>query len=154
MVKVRHVPLPSPALTRAQCNYPAHHLEFLALKWSVCNKFSHWLKGHTFTVWTSNNLLTYILTKPKLDACEQRWVAKLSPYNFSIKYIPDSKNTIADPLSRRPFIQTRVCQRLMKEPYEELLEESQHVQEGIVQEVFRARVLNTQFHQRIWSVAL
>lgn len=22
--------------------------EFLALKWSVCEKFSHWIKGHTF----------------------------------------------------------------------------------------------------------
>ncbi|KAL1250566.1 hypothetical protein QQF64_018362 [Cirrhinus molitorella] len=39
------------------------------------NKFSHWLRSHRFTVWTDNNLLKYILTKPRLDACEQRWVA-------------------------------------------------------------------------------
>ena len=74
------------ALSGSQKRYPAHRLEFLALKSSVCEKFNHWLKGHTFTVWTDNNPLIYILTKPNLDACEQRWVAKLSPYTFSIKH--------------------------------------------------------------------
>ncbi|KAL1248014.1 hypothetical protein QQF64_023390 [Cirrhinus molitorella] len=94
--KARPVAFASKALTYAQSNYPAHRLEFLALKWSVCDKFSHWLKGHSFTVWMDNNPLTYILTKPRLDACEQRWVAKLAPYNFSIQYIPGSKNVVAD----------------------------------------------------------
>lgn len=64
--KARPIAFASKALTRAQRNYPAHRLEFLALKWSVCGKFSHWLKGHNFTIWTDNNPLTYILTKPRL----------------------------------------------------------------------------------------
>ncbi|KAI7793453.1 hypothetical protein IRJ41_024975 [Triplophysa rosa] len=71
--KARPIEFASKALNHSQTKYPAHRLEFLALKWAVCDKFSHWLKGHEFTVWTDNNPLTYILTKPKLDACEQRW---------------------------------------------------------------------------------
>ncbi|XP_062852675.1 retrovirus-related Pol polyprotein from transposon 297 [Trichomycterus rosablanca] len=135
--KARPIAFASKALTRAQCNYPAHRLEFLALKWAVCDKFSHWLKGSNFTVWTDNNPLTYILTKPKLDACEQRWVAKLAPYNFSIQYIPGSKNVVADALSRQPFIRSPVSQRLVSESYGALLEESNQIAENAIQDTFR-----------------
>lgn len=84
----------SKSLNHAQSKYPAHRLEFLAMKWAIHDKFSHWLRGHRFTVWTDNNPLKYILTKPKLDACEQRWVSKLAPFDFDIQYIPGPKNTV------------------------------------------------------------
>ena len=68
----------------------------MALKWSVCERPSHWLKGHSFTIWTDNNPLTYLLTKPKLDACEIRWVSKLASYTFDLKHLPGKKNVVAD----------------------------------------------------------
>ncbi len=46
----RPIVFASKSLNYAQSHYPAHRLEFLALKWAVCNKFSHWLSGHQFTV--------------------------------------------------------------------------------------------------------
>ncbi|KAL0154116.1 hypothetical protein M9458_050575 [Cirrhinus mrigala] len=102
-LKPRPVAFASKSLSRSQARYPAHRLEFFALKWAVCDKFAHWLKGARFTVLTDNNPLTYIMTKPKLDACEQRWVSKLAPFDFDLKYIPGSQNIPADLLSRESF---------------------------------------------------
>lgn len=117
-------------------DYPAHRLEFLALKWAVCDKFSHWLKGRHFTAWSDNNTLTYILTKPRLDACEQRWVAKLAAYDFDLKYVPSTKNVVADALSREPFVKSCVSHRLLKEPYVSLLDVVNGVVTGTVQDAF------------------
>ena len=75
-------------------------LEFLALKWAICEKFHDYLYGSLFEVITDNNPLTYVLTTTKLDATGQRWIASLSGYNFGIKYSSGKKNANADGLSR------------------------------------------------------
>ena len=51
-------------------------------------------------MYTDNNPLTYVLTSAKLDACGQRWVAKLANYNFTIKYKCGLSNVEADALSK------------------------------------------------------
>ena len=134
--KARPIAFASKTLSASQRKYPAHRLEFMALKWSVCEKFSHWLKGHSFTIWTDNNPLTYLLTKPKLDACEIHWVSKLALYTFDLKHLPGKKNVVADALSRDPFAKT-IGQRLLKEPYSTLAQEADEVEEDSVQDVFR-----------------
>lgn len=59
-------------MSKSERNYPAHKLEFLALKWALCEKFHDYLYGQNFTVMTDNNPLTYILTTTKLDATGHR----------------------------------------------------------------------------------
>lgn len=79
----------SRGLSRSESRYPEHKLEFLALKWSVTEKFSDYLYGNHFTVVTDSNPLTYILTSAKLDATSYRWLAALS--TFSFKLLQESK---------------------------------------------------------------
>ena len=67
----------------------------------MCEKFHEYLYGaKTFDIYTDNNPLTYVLTSAKLDACGQRWVAKLANYNFTIRYRCRQNNVEADVLSR------------------------------------------------------
>ena len=99
--KLRVIAYASRSVSKSESHYPAHKLEFLALKWAVCEKFHEYLYGsNMFEVYTDNNPLTYVLSSAKLDACGQRWVAKLTNYNFTIKYKSGLSNVEADALSR------------------------------------------------------
>ena len=68
----------SHSISNAEGRYHSSKLEFLALKWVVCEHFHEYLYGRTFDVFTDNNHLTYVLTTTKLDATTQRWVASLA----------------------------------------------------------------------------
>ena len=72
----------SRGLSKSKQHYHAHRLEFLALKMAVTEKFSHYLYGHKFSVYTNNNPLVYILTTAKLDATGHRWVSVLATYDY------------------------------------------------------------------------
>lgn len=100
--QTRVIAYASRGLSSSEARYSAHKLEFLALKWSILEKFQDYLYGNTFTVVTDNNPLTYILTSAKLDAASHRWLAALSTFNFNIKYRAGKSNQDADGLSRRP----------------------------------------------------
>ena len=58
----------SRSLTPAEKNYHSSKLEFLMLKWNMTEHFKEYLSYVPFVVWTDNNLLTYMLTTPNLDA--------------------------------------------------------------------------------------
>ena len=91
----------SRSVSKTESNYPAHKLEFLALERVVCEKFHEYLYGSKpFEIYTDNNPLSCVLTSAKLDACGQRWVAKLANYNFTIRYRCGQSNAEADALSR------------------------------------------------------
>ena len=71
--KLRMIAYASRSVSKTEAKCPAHKLEFLALKWAVCEKFHEYLHGaKTFDIYTDNNPLTYVITSAKLDACGQR----------------------------------------------------------------------------------
>ena len=93
------------ALTPAEKNYHLHSgkLEFLALKWAICDLFRDYLYyAPGFKVYTNNNPLTYVLSSTKLDATGFRWIGELADFNFTIHYCPGKSNIDADALSRMP----------------------------------------------------
>ena len=96
----------SRTLAPAEKRYNLHSgkLEFLALKWAISDEFRDLLYyAPSFTTYTDNNLLTYVMTSAKLNATGHRWVADLSNFNFTIKYKPGKHNVDADVLSRIPL---------------------------------------------------
>lgn len=100
--KLRVIAYASRGLKPSETHYPAHKLEYLALKWAVCDKFKDYLYGNYFDVYTDSNPMSYVLSSAKLDATGHRWLAELSLYNFKIHYKPGKLNTDADVLSRLP----------------------------------------------------
>lgn len=80
----RVIAFASRGLSKSERKYPAHKLEFLALKWAVTEKFSDYLYSTDFTAVTDSNPLTYILTSAKLDATGYRWLSSLSTFSFQL----------------------------------------------------------------------
>lgn len=113
--QMRVIAFASRGLTRSEAKYPAHKLEFLALKWAVTTKFNDYLYGTDFTVITDSNPLTYILSSAKLDATSYRWLSSLSTFTFKIQYRAGSRNQDADGLSRRPQEEVPDDQETQKE---------------------------------------
>ena len=104
----RVIAFASRTLSKPKRNYDTHKLEFLALKWSITERFHEYLYGGHFEVYTDNNPLIYILTTAKLDATGQRWVASLANYNFKIFYKNGKLNVEADALSCIPWESTQI----------------------------------------------
>ncbi|KAJ8009423.1 hypothetical protein DPEC_G00088720 [Dallia pectoralis] len=104
--RLRVIAFGSRTLSPAEKNYRLHSgkLEFLALKWAVCEKFRDYLfYAPHFTIYTDNNPLTYVMSTAKLNACGHRWVGELADFRFAIKYRPGKSNVDADTLSRLPL---------------------------------------------------
>ena len=63
--KDRLIAYASRVLSHTESKYPAHKLEFLALKWAFTHMIHKYLYGGKFEVFIDNNPLTYILTTAK-----------------------------------------------------------------------------------------
>ena len=126
--KLRVIAYGSRGMKPSEENYPAHKLEFLALKWAVTQKFRDYLYGHKFVVMTDNNPLSYVLSSAKLDATGQRWLTELGCFDFSVVYRSGLLNGDADALSRKPqniedSTIKEVCSAMKQDPGEAMVVE-------------------------------
>ena len=91
-------------MNETEQRYHSNKQEFLALKWAITKQFHEYLSPYgknrnEFVVRMDNNPLTYIFSTANLDAAGQRWVARLTSYNFILEYQKGKDNTVADFLS-------------------------------------------------------
>ena len=93
----------SHSLTLSEKNYHSSKLEFLMMKWSIMEHFEDYLAYSLFVVQTDNNLLTYMLMTPNLDATGHQWVSALASFQFELEYQKGADNGAADVLSQVPI---------------------------------------------------
>ena len=99
--KLRVIDSGSRTFAGAELKYHSSKLEFLTLKWAVCEQFRDYLfyVPH-FDVYTDYNPLTYVKSICKANATGQRWINELADFNFTINYKPEVENVVADTLRR------------------------------------------------------
>ena len=91
----------SKALTKTQRGYVAIEIESLAVAWAV-EKFHHFLYGCHFILERDQKPLEAILSRSlnQVTLKEQHILIRTLPYNFTVIYIPGTKNLQADCLFR------------------------------------------------------
>ncbi|KAL0184295.1 hypothetical protein M9458_019991, partial [Cirrhinus mrigala] len=114
----------SRAITPPEKNYHLHSgkLEFLAMKWAICERFRDYVyHAPSFTVYTDNNPLTYVMSTAKLNTTTYRWVAELADFRFTIKYRPGKSNGDADGLSRMPLSVEQYLETCLEEVHPDVM---------------------------------
>ena len=127
----------------AENKYHSSKLEFLAIKWAICERFKDYLYySPNFDVNTNFNPMTYLFTSVKVNAPGQYCISELSNFNFSILYKPAIENVVGDSLSQYPLLQE--CN---------LEQYSQHLNPDEVKSDFDA-VINQVGNNETWVAAV
>ena len=85
----------------AECNYPIHDKELLAVIRCLEQWDAELRSVPLFEVWTDHKNLEYFYKKRQLSERQVRWAEVLARYNFKLAYRPGKEAVVPDALSRR-----------------------------------------------------
>jgi hypothetical protein len=89
----------SKTLNNAQMNYTTTEKKLLAVVFA-CEKFRSYLVGLPVLIFSDHTKLKYLLSKKDSKARLVRWILLLQRFDITIKNKKDTKNIIADHMSR------------------------------------------------------
>ncbi|KAL0313430.1 UNVERIFIED_CONTAM: Retrovirus-related Pol polyprotein from transposon [Sesamum radiatum] len=91
----------SRALKGREVDLSVYDKEVLAIVAAVA-KWQPYLIGRHFTIQTDRQSLKYLMKQRISTPSQQRWIAKLLGYDYTLTYKKGQENTVADALSRIP----------------------------------------------------
>ena len=87
-------------LTKEEKNYAITEREFLAALWAM-EKFQYYLAGKEFVLLIDHKAIESVRSKTEFGSPRiQRWMERLSKFNFKVKYVKGEELIQADALSR------------------------------------------------------
>ena len=104
--QLKPIAFTSRKLHDAECKYPTHDQELLAIIHALKQWKHYCLNGTKTTIVTDHHSLRYFNTQRHLGARQIRWMEFLQQFDLNITYKPGTTNIVADCLSRRPDYQS------------------------------------------------
>nr|GEV78535.1 putative reverse transcriptase domain-containing protein [Tanacetum cinerariifolium] len=92
-------------------NYTTHDLELGAAVFAL-KILTHYLYGTKCIVFTDHKSLQHVLNQKELNMRQRRWLELLADYDCEIRYHPRKANVVADALSQKRMIKSRLIKPL------------------------------------------
>jgi len=97
----------SEKLSGAQLNYPIYDKELYALI-RVLQVWEHYLRPREFVIHSDHESLKYLKSQTKLNRRHARWSEFIESFPYIIMYKKGNDNVVADALSRRCMLMTKL----------------------------------------------